>query len=99
MELLLASLGGCTGMSFVDILLRKRQVITGVEIRVEGIVGGETHPKTYTDLEVVYIVRGKGVSPKAVEDAIHLSKAKYCSVSAMLAKTANVRTRFEITPE
>ncbi|CAG1022820.1 partial Protein YhfA, partial [Methylococcales bacterium] len=56
-------------------------------------------PKVYTDLEVVYVVRGKNVSPKAVEDAIHLSKTKYCGISTMLGKTANLKTRFEIIPE
>jgi putative redox protein len=96
MELLLASLGSCTGISFVDILRKKRQSITAIEIRVEGIVGGETYPKVYTDLEVVYVVHGKDISPTAVEDAIHLSKTKYCGISAMLSKTANVKTRYEI---
>ncbi len=99
MELLLASLGSCTGISFVDILRKKRQAISSVEIRVEGVIGGDTYPKTYTDLEVVYVVHGKDISPKAVEDAIHLSKTKYCGISAMLAKSANVKTRFEIIPE
>lgn len=99
MELLLASLGSCTGISFVDILRKKRQAITSVEIRVEGVTGGDTVPKIYTDLEVVYVVRGKNVSPKAVEDAIHLSKTKYCGISTMLGKTANLKTRFEIIPE
>ncbi len=99
MELLLASLGSCTGISFVDILRKKRQAISGVEIRVEGVVGDDTYPKTYTDLEVVYVVHGKDISPKAVEDAIYLSKTKYCGISAMLAKSANLKTRFEIIPE
>ncbi len=99
MELLLASLGSCTGISFVDILRKKRQAVSGVEIHVEGVIGGDNYPKTYTDLEVVYVVHGKDISPKAVEDAIHLSKTKYCGISAMLSQVANVKTRIEIIPE
>ena len=32
---------------------------------------------------------------KAVEDAVRLSKEKYCSVSAMLEKTAKITTQIE----
>lgn len=99
MELLLASLGSCTGISVVDILRKMRQDITGVEIRVEGVIGGDSVPKTYTDIEVVYVMRGKDISPKAVEDAIHLSKTKYCGISTMLSKSANLTSRFEIIAE
>lgn len=99
MELLLASLGSCTGISFVDILRKKRQAISDVEIHVEGIVASDTFPKTYTDLEVVYVVHGKDISPAAVEDAIRLSKTKYCGISTMLGKSANVKTRYNIIPE
>ncbi len=97
MELLLACLGNCTGISVIDILTKKRQEISGFELRVEGIIS-DTHPKVYTDIEVVYILHGKDISPKAAEDAIQLSKEKYCGISEMLGKSARVTTRFEIVP-
>jgi len=50
----------------------------------------------YTRIDVTYIVRGKGIKPKAVEDAIRLSEEKYCSASVMLAKTAEIRTQYRI---
>jgi putative redox protein len=98
MELLLVSLGGCTGMDVVAILRKKQQAVSGVEIRIEA-VRAETYPMIYTDITVVYAVRGKDISPKAVEDAIHLSETKYCGVGAMLAKAANLKTRYEIISE
>ncbi|MFA6506570.1 MAG: OsmC family protein [Treponemataceae bacterium] len=98
MELLLVCLGNCTGISVADILLKKRQNLTAFELRVDG-VGSDTHPKVYTDIEIVYVVHGRDISPKAVEDAIQLSKEKYCGISEMLGKTAKLTTRFEIVAD
>jgi len=97
MELLLVCLGNCTGISVIDILLKKRQMVTGFELRVEA-VSSDTHPKVYTDIEIIYILYGDAVSPVAVEDAIRLSKEKYCGISEMLGKSARLKTRFEINP-
>ena len=52
------------------------------------------YPAVYTEIKLVYRVGGK-VSHKAVEDAVRLSKEKYCSVSAMLEKTAKITSRIE----
>lgn len=97
-EMLLVGLAGCTGMDVVDILKKKRQAVSGLEVRVAG-TRAETHPMVYTEIEVTYIVRGKDVSPKAVEDAIHLSETKYCGAGAMLRKTANIQSHYELVPE
>jgi putative redox protein len=53
----------------------------------------DTFPKVYTEIRVIYRVGGP-VSEKSMEDAVHLSKEKYCSVSAMIEHTA--RIDFEI---
>ncbi len=98
MELLLVGMAGCTGVDVVDILQKKRQSISGVEVRVEG-TRAETYPMVYTEIDVVYVVRGKDISPKAVEDAIALSETKYCSAGVMLGKTAKISSRYEIVPE
>ncbi|MBI4787590.1 MAG: OsmC family protein [Chloroflexi bacterium] len=98
MELLLVGLAGCTGMDIVDVLKKKRQEVTGLEVRVEG-TRAETYPMVYTDIQVTYVVRGKNVSQKAVEDAIQLSETKYCSASAMLGKAARITSRYEVLPE
>lgn len=98
MEMLIVGMAGCTGMDVVDILRKKRQVFSGLEVRIAG-TRAETHPMVYTEIEVTYIVRGKDIQPKAVEDAIRLSQTKYCGAGAMLGKTAKIETHYEIVPE
>ncbi|HEX9074563.1 MAG TPA: OsmC family protein [Anaerolineae bacterium] len=98
MELLLLGLAGCTGMDVIDILKKKRQSVSGLQVRVEGI-RAEHPPKVYTDIQVTYFVRGKNISPKAVEDAIELSETKYCGAGIMLGKTAKITSHYEIVQE
>ena len=96
MELLLAALGACTATDVVIILGKKRQKLESLEVVVSGERATEP-PTVWTKLEVVYKLRGT-LDEKAVRDAIQLSESKYCSVSAMLRKTAEVSFRYEILP-
>jgi len=98
MELLLVGMAGCTGIDVIDILRKKRLDVTGLEVRVEG-TRAETHPMVYTRIDVVYVVRGKDIPPRAVEQAIHLSEDKYCGAGAMLRQTAQIKSRYEIVAE
>lgn len=93
MELVLIGLCGCTASDVVSILRKKREPFTSVEVRAEAERSEEV-PKVYTSIKIVYRVGGK-VSQKAVEDAVHLSKDKYCSVSQMLQKTAKISFEIE----
>ncbi|MBP9501479.1 MAG: OsmC family protein [Candidatus Promineofilum sp.] len=95
MELLLISLAGCSAMDVVSILRKKRQNMTGFQIRIHGD-RAETHPKVFTDFELEYIVHGTDIDPAAVERAIQLSVENYCSVHAMLEKAAGIKTKFTI---
>ena len=88
MELVLIGLCGCTASDVVSILRKKRQAFTGVEVRAEA-ERAEAPPRVFTGIKLVYRVSGD-VDRKAAEDAVHLSKEKYCSVSQMLQKTAKV---------
>jgi putative redox protein len=99
MDVLLAALGGCTGMDVIGILRKKRQDITGYEIEVTGERRINEHPKLYTKVEIVHRVRGRNISAAAVEEAIRLSDTKYCSVHAMLHHGVPITSRFEILPE
>lgn len=96
MEMLLAALGACTATDVVTILAKKRQKLEWLEVEVSGERAKEP-PMVWTKLELVYKLRGK-LEEKAVRDAINLSEEKYCSVSAMLRKTASLTFRFEILP-
>nr|HID13796.1 osmotically inducible protein OsmC [Anaerolineae bacterium] len=95
MELLLIGLAGCTTMDVVSILQKKRQPFTGLQVKVTAERADE-HPKVYTQIHLEYIVRGKGVDPRAVERSIELSQTKYCSISAMLGKAAEITTSYRI---
>ena len=93
MELVLIGLCGCTGYDVVSILQKKREPFTSLEIRAEAERAVEP-PSVYTKIKLIYRIGGK-VSRKAVEDAVRLSKEKYCSVSAMLDKTAKITAEIE----
>jgi putative redox protein len=93
MELVLIALCGCTASDVVGILRKKREPFTHLEVRAEG-ERASGYPAVYKDIKLVYRVSGK-VSAKAMEDAVRLSKEKYCSVSAMLEKTAKITFTIE----
>jgi putative redox protein len=93
MELVLIGLCGCTGYDVASILQKKREPLVSLEIRAEA-ERAATPPSVYTEIKLIYRVGGK-VSRKAVEDAVRLSKEKYCSVSAMLEKTAKITSEIE----
>ena len=92
-ELVLIALCGCTGSDVVSILRKKREPFTSVEVIAKG-ERSPTPPTVFTEIKVLYRIGGK-VTHKAVEDAVHLSETKYCSVSAMLAKTAKITYEIE----
>lgn len=94
MELLLMALGACTATDVVIVLQKKRQKLQSLEVICSGERAGEP-PAVWTKLEVVYRLRGK-LDEQAVKRAIELSEQKYCSVSAMLRKTAELTWRYEI---
>ncbi len=95
MQYLLLSTAGCTSFDVVAILKKKKQNIENVEVEVSA-KRADTHPKVFVEMEIVYRVYGKNISPKAVEQAIKLSKEKYCSASIMIGKTAKITTKYEI---
>jgi len=92
-ELVLIALCGCTGYDVVSILQKKREPFTSLEVRARA-ERAPNPPSVYTEIKLIYRVGGK-VSHKAVEDAVRLSEEKYCSVSALLAKTARITTEIE----
>ncbi len=97
MELVLIGLCGCTASDVVSILRKKREPFTSLEVRAQA-ERTPNPPSVYTEIKLIYRVGGK-VSRKAVEDAVRLSKEKYCSVSAMLEKTAKIAVEIEYMDE
>jgi putative redox protein len=95
MELLLVALGGCTAVDVIGILQKKREQVTDYRVEVRGERRDE-HPRSFRRMEVRHILTGKGLSPKAVAQAIELSENKYCSVAATLRPAAEIVSSFEI---
>jgi len=93
MELVLLGLCGCTASDVVGILRKKREPFTGLEVTAKA-ERADGYPAVYTSIHLTYVIRGQ-VSQKAMEDAVKLSKEKYCSVSAMLEKTAKITYTIE----
>lgn len=88
METVLMALCSCTSVDVVSILKKKRQPLTGLTVSAVA-TQADSPPRVFTHIKLTYAVRGK-LSRKAVEDAVSLSKNKYCSVSLMLEKHAPV---------
>jgi putative redox protein len=98
MDLVLMALGACTATDIVSILKKKRQKLESLEVICSGERAADP-PKVWKKLEVLYRLRGR-LDEQAVKHAIELSESKYCSVSAMLQKTATLTWRHEIlSPE
>ncbi len=96
MELVLVALGACTATDIVSILGKKRQKLESLEVICSGERATEP-PTVWKKLEILYLLRGQ-LDDKAVRHAIQLSEDKYCSVAAILKKTAEVSWRYEIQP-
>ena len=93
MELVLIGLCGCTASDVVTILRKKRELFTSLEVKAQA-QRAVSPPTVYTEIHLTYVVGGK-VSRKSVEDAVRLSEKKYCSVAAMLSKTAKITYTIE----
>jgi putative redox protein len=95
MELVLMALCSCTAVDVVSILQKKREPFTSLTVSAVA-EQSPAPPRVFTHIHLTYHLGGK-VSPKAAEDAVALSKNKYCSVSKMLEKAAAID--YEITYE
>ena len=95
MELLLLGMGGCTAFDVVLILRKARQNITDCVAQLSAERALED-PKVFTRIHVHFVMTGRKLDPKRVEQALKLSAEKYCSASIMFAKTAEITHDFEI---
>jgi putative redox protein len=96
MEMVLMALGACTATDIVIILEKKRQKLESLEVLCSGERAVDP-PRVWVKLDVLFRVRG-AVDEGALQRAIDLTKEKYCSVAAMLKKTAAITWRHEILP-
>jgi len=98
-ELVAAGLAGCTAFDVITILRQKyHQKITGYQVRVEADQA-ERPPQVFTAVRIHHVVTGFEIDEKALQEAIHLSEEKYCSVGAMVQKSATFHTTYEIVED
>lgn len=95
METVLAGTGACTAYDVVLILKRGRHDVRGCQVKLTS-ERAQTEPKVFTRINMHFLVSGKALPEAAVQRAIQMSHEKYCSASAMLAKTAEITTSYEI---
>ena len=98
MEMLLASLAGCSAMSVIAILQKKREDVRSYEVFVEG-VRAETHPMVFVEIVVEHVITGRGVRKASVERAIELAETRYCGVSIMLGRVTRLVHTYRIVQE
>ena len=95
MEVVLAGAGGCTAYDVVVILTKNGQEITGCEVALKA-ERAAADPKVFTRIHYHFVVRGRNLKRNLVEQAVRLTHEKYCSATAMLARTAEITQDFEI---
>ena len=94
-EMLLVALASCTAVDVVEILGKKKINLTFLEISATG-EQDQDPPWTYRKIHLLYKVKGDGLTEKALQQAIHLSETKYCSVAATIRGVAEITTSIEI---
>lgn len=87
--LLLAALGGCTGMDVVSLLNKMRVQFTSFNIRLQAVVNDE-HPMKYNEIKVVYELSGTDIEIEKVQKSVNLSVERYCGVYATLAPSVKL---------
>jgi putative redox protein len=82
-DMFLASLVGCAGIDVVRILEKKRQQFSSIEVSVTK-ENEPDPPWTIKKIVMEWVVQGRNLKQKAVEDSIRLAEEGYCSVAASL---------------
>ena len=96
METVLAGTGACTAYDVVLILKRGRHAVTGCRLKLSA-ERATTDPKVFTRINMHFVITGRQLNADAVARAVALSHEKYCSATAMLAKTAEITVSHEVT--
>lgn len=99
MQVLMMSLGGCSTMDVLSILKKMKQEITSYRVELNGEREPDVVPSLFTDIHVTYFVEGSDLNPERVKHAVDLSMGKYCSVTRILEKTANITWEVRVNGE
>ena len=97
MQVLLASMGGCSSIDVISILRKQRQPFTDIQVSLQGEREQGVEPSLFNNIQIHFKIFGD-VDPAKAEVAVNLSMEKYCSVAKTLEKTAVIKHSFEIIP-
>jgi putative redox protein len=95
LQLLLMSLGGCSGIDVVTLLKKMRQPLEDIQVEINGERAMDEIPAVFTKIHLRFILKGD-LNPERVERAISKSVDKYCSVARMIEKKAELSWSYEI---
>jgi putative redox protein len=95
MQMLLAAMGGCSGIDVVSVLKKQRQDLRDIKITITGEREKDAVPALYTEVHAHFRLYGN-VDPQKAEKAVSLSVEKYCSVARTLEKSARITYSFEV---
>ena len=95
MQMVLASLAGCSSIDVISILKKMKQEITDFHVEIDGERAEDQTPSVFTKIHLKFILSGN-LEEKKVEKAISLSMDKYCSVSKMLENSVEITREYVI---
>ncbi len=98
MQLMLMSLGGCSGIDVVNILKKQKQNFTDLQISIDGDRESDKTPSLFEDIRIHFQFQG-AVEPAKARRAVALSVEKYCSAAATLAQSATITFRVSVNGE
>lgn len=96
-EIVLHGLAGCTGMDVAAMLEKRGVAFSGFAIEVEA-EQTEAHPKVFKRIAITYRMAAREEDRAAIERCIELSETRFCGVSAMLAKSAEIAWKLVLDP-
>ncbi len=95
MQLLISALGGCSSIDVINILRKQHQYLTDIKVEIEAEREQDKTPALFTQIKIHFVLTGD-IDFKKAKRAVELSMEKYCSVSRILERTANINYSFEI---
>ncbi|MDP4680472.1 MAG: OsmC family protein [Cyclobacteriaceae bacterium] len=94
-QLLLAGVASCAAVDLVSMIKKRRKVFVDLKAVISG-VRRETDPKSFTDIDLKYIITSPDLTEKEAERLVFLAVNNYCSVSDCLRKDINLQHSFEL---
>jgi len=92
-EMLLAALGGCTGLNAVLLLKKFKQPFKSLEVEVEGEQEKEW-PRRFTKIDLTFVIGWDGKHDSAqVDQAIDMACNRYCPIHATLSHGVEIKHR------